>query len=151
MTDAEPPLWQMKESVEAEASPAFAFRYWTNVQNMTADPGIERVETDGPYRRGMRGTTHLAGGGTTDWVVADVEVDRRVVIDMVLGDATLRFEIRFEARADGGSLLTQTVSLFGLGAARHLDDVATGFATSLSDGMRSVRDRIDEAARRGSP
>lgn len=40
------------------------------------DPGIEWVETDGPYRRGMRGITHL-GGGTTEWVVADLDPDRR--------------------------------------------------------------------------
>ena len=53
MTDAQRPLWRKQESVEARAQPEFAFRYWTNIENMTADPGIERVETDGPYRVGM--------------------------------------------------------------------------------------------------
>src|SRR5262245_47736840 len=72
------PLWQIEESVEARSDPAFAFRYWTNVDNMLADPGIERVDTDGPYRPGMRGTTHLTGGGATEWIVADIDADRRV-------------------------------------------------------------------------
>lgn len=126
MTDARQPLWHKEESVEAAAPPAFAFRYWTSVKNMAADPGIESVETDGPDRDrpGMRGTTHLVGGGTVHWVVAEVEPERRVVIDVT------------------------RVSLFGPNAAEHLEGVEAGFATSLRDGMRAVRDRIDEAARR---
>ena len=74
MADAERPLWEKEESVEARADPAFAFRYWTNVENMAADPGIERVETDGPLdRAGVHGRTYLVGGGTTDWVVIEVQ------------------------------------------------------------------------------
>jgi len=146
MTDAQRPLWAKEESVEAKADPAFAYRYWTNVENLTADPGIERVETDGPYRPGMRGTTYLVGGGTTDWVVAEVEPEHRFAIEMALPDATLRFGLRFEGRVGGGSVLTQRVSLFGPNAAAHLEGVEAGFETSLRDGMRAVRDRIDEAA-----
>ena len=133
--------------MEARAEAAFAFRYWTNVDNMTADPGIDRVETDGPYRPGMRGTTHLKGGGTTEWVVTAVEPERRVVIEMPLPDACLRFELRFEPRTGGGSVLTQRVSLFGPNAAAYLEQVEAGFGATLRDGMRAVRDRIDASAR----
>ena len=150
MTDADRPLWERTESVEAMAARSFAFRYWTNVENMTADPGIERVETDRPYldRTGVRGRTYLAGGGTTDWVIVEVELERRLVIEMALPDATLRFELRFEERVGGGSVLTQRVSLFGRKAAAHLDAVEAGFGTTLRDGMCAIRDRIDEAATR---
>jgi hypothetical protein len=151
MTDAQRPLWAKEESVESTAHPVFAFRYWTSIENMALDPGIDRVETDGPGpyrdRPGMRGTTHLTGGGTTHWVVAEAEPERRVVIDVALSDATLRFELRVDERLGGGSVLTQRVSLFGPNAAEHLEGVEAGFATSLRDGMRAVRDRIDEAAR----
>jgi hypothetical protein len=150
MTDVHRPLWEKEASVEARAEPAFAFRHWTSVENMAADPGIERVETDGPYldRPGMHGTTYLAGGGTTDWVVAEVEPDRRLVIEVALDDAGMRFEIRFEERVGGGSVLTQRVSLFGPNAAAYREGVEAGFGASLRDGMRAVRDRIDEAATR---
>ncbi len=141
------PLWEKEESVEARAEAAFAFRYWTDVANMAADPGIDRVETDGPYRPGMRGTTHLKGGGTTEWLVTAVEPERRVVIEMPLRDACLRFEMRFEPRSGGGSVLTQRVSLFGPNAAAYLEQVEAGFGASLRDGMRAVRDRIDAAPR----
>jgi hypothetical protein len=117
---------------------------------MAADPGIESVETDGPYRDrlGMRGTTHLVGGGETHWVVAEVEPERRVAIEVALSDSVLRFEFRVDERVGGGSVLTQRVSLFGPNAAEYLAGVEAGFATSLRDGMRAVRDRIDGAARR---
>lgn len=148
MSDSMSPLWAKEESVEADAEPAFAFQYLASIENMAADPGIERVEADGPSRdrRGMRGKTHLKGGGHTDWVVSDVEPDRRLVIDVALRDACLRFEFRFEPRAGGGTILSQQVSLLGPNAAEYLGGVEAGFATSLRDGMRAVRDRIDAAA-----
>lgn len=147
MSDPERPVWEMEESVEARAEPAFAFRYLTSIENVEADPGIERIETDGPYRDrvGMRGTTHLAGGGTNEWVVSAVEPGRRFVIDLALRDAFLRFEFRFEDRAGGGSVVSQRISLFGPNAAEYLEGVAAGFGTTLGDGMRAVRDRIDAA------
>jgi uncharacterized protein YndB with AHSA1/START domain len=140
------PLWQIEESVDTIAAPALAFRYWTNPENMAADPGIERVETDGPYRRGMRGTTYLTGGGTTEWMVADIDPERRVVIDMILRDATVRVELRFNPRHGGGSVITQRMSLFGPNADEYLESVKAGFESSLGDGMRAVRDRIDAYA-----
>jgi uncharacterized protein YndB with AHSA1/START domain len=85
------------------------------------------------------------GGGTTEWVVAEVEPERRLVIEAALPDATLRFELGFEDKAGGGSVLTQRVSLFGPNAAAHLEGVDAGFGTSLRDGMHAVRDRIDAA------
>lgn len=147
MSDAQQPLWEKEESVEARADPSFAFRYLASIENMEADPGIERVETDGPYRDrlGMRGKTHHVGGGATDWVVAAVEPDRRLVIDVALRDAFLRFEFRFEPRLDGGSVVSQRVSLFGPNAPEYVEGVAAGFGSTLRDGMRAVRDRIDRA------
>jgi uncharacterized protein YndB with AHSA1/START domain len=136
--------------VDARATAAFAFQYWADVENMTADPGIERVETDGPSRArpGLRGTTHLAGGGTTRWEVTEVDPDRRLVIEVALDGARLRFEMRFKEKTGGGSVLTQRVSLYGPNADRYLEGVEAGFGPSLEDGMRAVRDRIDAAAAR---
>ena len=150
MTDAQHPRWEKQESIEGTAAPAFAFRYWTSIENMAADPSIERVETDGPYRDrlGMRGTTYMAGGGESHWVIAEVEAERRVAIDASLNDATLRFELCVDARPGGGCVLTQRVSLFGPNADEYRAGIEAAFATSLRDGMHAVRDTIDEAAKR---
>lgn len=148
MSDAEKPLWEKEEAVETDAEPAFAFRYLTNIENMVADPGIERVEAEGPHRDriGMRGKTYLVGGGTTDWAVTAIEPDRRLVIDVQLRDAFLRFAFRFDERLGGGSVISQRVSLFGPNASEYLEGVAAGFGTTLRDGMRAVGHRIDAAS-----
>ena len=155
MNSATRPLWEKEESVEAASEASFAFRYWTTAANMMEDPSIERVETDGPYldRPGIRGKTHLAGGGSSSWVVAAVDPDRRLVIDMTLPDATLRFELKFEDREGGGSILSQRVSLFGSKSTTFLEQVEESFGTSLREGMKRVRDRIDAArlAEGGNP
>ena len=154
MSDAQQPLWEKEESVEATAEPAFAFKYLTSIENMVADPGIDRVETDGAYRDrpGMRGKTYQVGGSSTEWVVTAVELDRRVVIDVALRDAVLRFEFGFEKRLGGGAVISHRVSLFGPNASEYLEGVAAGFGSTLGDGMRAIRDRIDAAsAGRGGP
>jgi len=147
-SDAIRPLWQKTESVEVTAEPAFAFKYLASIENMSADPGIDRVKTDGQYRDrpGMRGRTYLKDGGHADWIVTDVEPDRLIVIDLELPGACLRFELRFDSRIAGGTTFTQRVSLFGLNATEFLHDVEAGFATSLRDGMRAIGQRIDAAA-----
>ncbi len=51
--------WEMAYSVETDASPAFAWNYWTNIANW-ADPPAE-FELDGPFAVGSRGVTRLPG------------------------------------------------------------------------------------------
>ena len=147
MSDHGQPVWSMTESVETNADRAFSFRYLTSIDNMVADPGIERVEADGPHRDrvGMRGRTYLTGGGTVDWVVTDVQEPQRLVIEVALPGASLRFDFQFEDRPGGGSILRQQVSLVGANAREYVDEVEAGFGPTLRDGMLAVRDRIESA------
>jgi len=47
VTDAQRPLWEKEESVEARAQPAFAFRYWTNVELEGFEAGFGTSLQDG--------------------------------------------------------------------------------------------------------
>ena len=49
--------WEMTHSVETNASPAFAWHYWTNIANWD-DPPAE-FELEGPFASGSRGATWL--------------------------------------------------------------------------------------------
>jgi len=49
--------WEITHSVETNARPAFAWRYWTNIAHWD-DPPAE-FELDGPFATGSRGTTRL--------------------------------------------------------------------------------------------
>jgi hypothetical protein len=47
--------WEITHSVETNASPAFAWNYWTEVTNWDDPPA--KFELDGPFACGSRGTT----------------------------------------------------------------------------------------------
>jgi len=147
MPDPSKPAWEQEESVEVRAEPAFAFRYWTT-EAWASDPGIKGREIDGPYRTGTRGVTHLADGGTVSWVLAEVEPDHKSVIEIALPEATLCFELRFDARAEGGTRITQRISVTGPRAAEHREGLEAGFGPNLRQGMLRIAGQLDEAASR---
>lgn len=142
--------WSHEESVVVKVSPAEVFRYWTTVRNWADDAGVESAEIDGPFQRGARGRTHLAGGGHTDWTVISVEGERAAELEAPLEGAALRFELRFEDDDAGGCRLTQRIRLLGEAAANYLEAVRAGFGPpDLSDGMRALARRIEAAIDRG--
>ena len=52
--------WEITHSVETNASPAFAWNYWTEVTNWDDPPA--KFELDGPFACGSCGTTRLPVG-----------------------------------------------------------------------------------------
>lgn len=147
MPDPPTPVWEQEESVDVRAEPAFAFRYWTT-EAWASDPGIEGREIDGPYRTGARGVTHLKGGGTVNWLLSEVEPDHLTVIEVPLTEAILRFELRFEGRTGGGTVITQRVSISGANAAEHREGLEAGFGQNMRVGMLRIAKELDEAAAR---
>ena len=59
--------WEIAHSVDANASPAFAWTYMTNIANWD-DPPAE-FELDGPFAVGSRGTTRMPGQEPRHWRV----------------------------------------------------------------------------------
>jgi hypothetical protein len=51
--------WEIPHAVETNASPAFAWNYWTDVANWVDPPA--KFELEGPFADGSRGTTRLSG------------------------------------------------------------------------------------------
>lgn len=150
MSAARPVAWEAEESASVKAAPAAAFGYWTDVRNWSGDPGVTRVELDGPFRPGARGRTHLAGGGHADWKVLEMEEGRSATIETTLEEAAVRFAFRFEDEEGGGCRLTQRVQLLGEGASRYVEAVREGFGPpNLGDGLRALARRIERACSPG--
>ncbi len=97
--------WEMTYSVETDASPAFAWNYWTNIANW-ADPPAE-FELDGPFAVGSRGVTRLPGREPLRWLIREITPPKAATIEMQLEGAALSFEWRFDGLADGRTRLTQ--------------------------------------------
>ena len=128
--------WEMCHSVETNASPAFAWEFWTNVSNW-ADPPA-KFELDGPFADGTRGTTRLPGQEPLHWFIREVTPSNAATIEMQLKGATLWFEWRFVKLADGRTKLTQRVALTGENADVYLSEAKSTFAANLPDGMNKL-------------
>jgi hypothetical protein len=128
--------WEITHAVEANASPSFAWNYWTNVANW-ADPPA-KFELDGPFACGSRGTTRLPGQEPLHWFIRKVIPPNAATIEMQLEGATLSFEWQFEKLTDGRTKLTQRVALTGENADVYLSQVRSTFTASLPDGMNKL-------------
>jgi hypothetical protein len=102
---------QLEHSVDADASPGFAWSFWTDVTNWD-DPPAQFV-LDGPFAAGSRGTTLLPGQEPVHWTIREVRAGESFILEMLLDRATLCFEWRFDAVSDGKTRLTQRIVLFG--------------------------------------
>jgi Polyketide cyclase / dehydrase and lipid transport len=126
----------MTHSVETNATPNFAWNFWTNVANWNDPPA--QFELYGPFATGTRGITRLPGQEPLHWSVKEVTPLKSAIIEMRLDGASLFFEWRLEDLADGRTRLTQRVLLTGEKAALHVSQVKAVFTASLPEGMNKL-------------
>jgi Polyketide cyclase / dehydrase and lipid transport len=143
--------WEITHSVETNASPAFAWHYWTNIANWDDPPA--KFELEGRFAAGSRGITRLPGQEPLHWLIREVTPPNAVTIEMSLHGATLSFEWRFVGLADGRTRLTQRIVLKGEKADLYLSQVKAAFTANLSDGMNKLATAMANAdpIRKSSP
>jgi hypothetical protein len=129
------PWWHCEYSVESDASPAFAWSYWTDIRNWS-DPPAE-FSLDGPFAAGTRGTTLLPGQPPFNWLISQVGPGACARIEGSLDRATMSIIWRFEALDGGRTKLTQRIELSGENAASY-GDVGEMFRVNLPDGMKKI-------------
>jgi hypothetical protein len=127
---------QLEYSVEADVSPAFAWRFRTDVANWNDPPA--RFALDGPFEAGSCGTTLLPGQESLHWRIRDVLPGKSFVLELQLDRAMLTFEWRFDGLPGQRTRLTQHIVLSGDNAGAYLEQVEVGFGQNLSDGMRRI-------------
>ena len=140
--------WEIAHVVETDASPGFAWNYWTNVAHW-ADPPAE-FALEGPFAPGSQGTTRLPGEEPLHWVIREVAAPNSATIELLLGEgASIFFKWRVEGLADGRTRLTQRIVLAGEKADAFLEQAKAAFSTSPADGMRRLAGAMAEAERNG--
>jgi hypothetical protein len=135
--------WKMSHSVETDASPAFAWNYWTNVANWD-DPPAE-FALDGPFAAGSRGTTKLPGQEPLHWLIREVAPPNAAAIEMQLDGAALSFEWRFDQLTGERTRLTQRVVLCGEKAGAYASQMESTFKANLPDGMNKIAKAMAQA------
>jgi hypothetical protein len=138
----------LEYSVEADVSPAFAWRFQTDVANWN-DPPAE-FALDGPFEEGSCGTTLMPGQEPLRWRVAEVRPGKSFILEMQLDRATLTFEWRFDDLAEHRTKLTQRIVLAGDNAKAYAGQVEAGFGPNLPDGMRRIASEMASAEKNSS-
>jgi len=136
---------QLEESVEAEVSPTFAWRWRTDVKNWDDPPA--QFQLDGLFESGSWGTTQLPGQAPLRWQIREVRPGTAFIIDMPLDRAVLSFEWLFDAVSNHRTRITQRIVLSGDNATAYADQVQASFGSTLHDGMKRIADAMTRAAR----
>ena len=132
--------WELRHSVIANVARDVAWAWWTTVDNWRRHEGdaVESITLDGPFETGARGETRMPGQSPRSWLLAEVEAPARAVIEMELGDATLRIVWTFDDLGDGRTKLTQQMKLDGPSADHYAADLEAGFAPNIGPGMEKI-------------
>jgi len=136
--------WEMTHSVETDAPPDVAWKYWTNIENWI-DPPAE-FELDGPFVEGARGVTRIPGQSPMHWVIRDMHPPETATIEVQLERASLSFMWRFAGLADGRTCLTQRVELQGEEASVYAPELDAVLRVTLPEAMKKIADRMATAA-----
>jgi polyketide cyclase/dehydrase/lipid transport protein len=135
--------WQTEHSVEAIASPPFAWAYMTDVANWDDPPAQFRLEE--PFATGGRGTTEMPGQPARHWHLRDVKPIESYTIEFPLAGAMLSFAWRFSEIPEHRTRLTQRVTLEGENASEYLADIQQAFRSSLAPGMNKIVAAMNQA------
>ena len=132
--------WEMTHSLETDAPPDVAWKYWTNIENWI-DPPAE-FELDGPFVDGARGITRIPGQSPMHWVIREMHAPETATIEAQLDGASLSFEWRSAGLADGRTRLTQHVELRGENAGVYVAQLDSILRVTLPEGMKKIAGRM---------
>lgn len=141
-------MWEFEHSVETRASRPFVWQFWTNVANWALDSSIEWVHLDGPFAAGTRGATKSPGLDPMHWLLKEVRPETDVIIEMDLPGAVLSFHWRFEDVTEGGTRITQRLTLAGSNADSYVEQIAPEFEQGIPHGMRKLAREVALAEQR---
>ena len=141
-------MWKFEYSVECQAPRDFAWRFWTNVDNWSLDPGVDSVQLDGPFAAGSKGTTKIRNGDSVEWHLVEVRDCRHAVIEFPATGAVLRTHMTFEDSASGGTRITQQMMLAGEQAGAYEGTIGRQMEEGMPQGMRKLAAEIAKAAGR---
>jgi hypothetical protein len=137
------PIWQFEHSVECAVSAAFAWEYWSNIENWN-DPPAE-FHLDGPFEVGSRLATKFPGQEPWYSIIREVIPNRAATLEMQLAGALLFFNVKFEPVTDDRCKIEQRYTLEGPNAATFVEQM-TPFEVNAPAGLQKLAATIERAA-----
>ena len=144
--------WEFEHSIFTIAGRMDAWAYWSDVRNHARmEPGVERIELDGPFETGTTGRT-IAKEFTQEWTLTEVVEKRRWVLTGYTpdGEGALSFAWTFEDEGDG-TRMTQTIRATGSFISEHEEELhqMEAHAPKAMARLADELDRLAEESRHG--
>ena len=136
------PAWNYEYSVEAEATPAFAWSYWTDIRNWSDPPA--QFSVDGGFAEGAQGHTLIPGQEPIHWAITNVAPGKSATIQMPLPGAVFSSHWRFEPLPCGRTRITQRLEMTGENAGAY-EEARAAFSANLPAGMKKIAAAMSEA------
>ncbi|MEU8435944.1 SRPBCC family protein [Streptomyces sp. NPDC029216] len=135
-------MWTYEHTIETTATPGAVWRLWADVKNWGDwNPGIERIEIDGPFAVGARITMTPPGEDPVPLVVAEAVEDELFVDEARFGGLLLRTEHRID-RADHGPVrITYRMEITGPGADEAGPGIGPGITADWPETMAALAQR----------
>jgi hypothetical protein len=125
----------------------FAWQFWIDVANWAVvDPAVESAKLDGPFVAGAKGITKPRGSDPVEWRVVEVEDRHSARIEMPAPGAVLRCFMEFEDSTNGGTRITQQMSLEGERAGEYTAGIGAEMEKGMPEGMRKLAEAMRRAA-----
>ena len=139
-----PIAWEFEHSVFTTAHRRDAWAFWSDLNSHIGnEPGVERIELDGPFESGTKGRT-IAKEYQQEWELVDVIPEVQAAIVGAVPGAVMRFAWKFADENDG-TRLTQCITLEGPQAADYIE-IAREFESNAPQGMAKLAAELDRRA-----
>ena len=137
--------WEFQHSFVTRASRSTAWVYWSDLRNHEEEPGVERIELDGPFETSTTGRT-IHTDFVQEWELTDVDREKRFVMTGLTpdGKGTLSFDWEFEDE-DDGTRMTQRIRATGPDVEKYMA-VFRQMETDAPKGMAQLCDKLDQLA-----
>jgi len=141
--------WELKHSVIADVGCQAAWAWYSNVDNWIRleGAGVESITLDGPFQAGTHITTKMPGQEPTCSTLIEVEPPTRVVTEIKLSDAVLRFIWTFDALSERQTRLTQRMVLDGPNSEAYVPLMEKYFVPNIAPGMERMADDMAKLGR----
>lgn len=143
-------MWKFEHTIETRASAEAIFALMADVGTWPEwNPGVERMELDGPFVAGTSGTMVMPGGESLATRLAWVEPGRGFEDETPIPgeEAVVRVRHLLDVQPDGGTRITYAATIEGPGAEAVGSSVGPQVTADFPEVMAALAARAEAAFR----
>ncbi|MFG2990599.1 SRPBCC family protein [Streptomyces sp. NPDC048257] len=132
-------MWEYEHSIETGATPEAIWRLWADVENWDAwNPGIQKIEIDGPFSAGTQITMTPPGEDPIPLRIAEAVAGELFVDEARFGDLLLRTVHRIDRIGQGRIRVVYRMEITGNGADEAGPQIGPSITADWPDTMASL-------------